>query len=154
MAPSPQSSSSKSSSSRGPDRVLVAEPDADERARLVAVVRSASEALGREVTIDQAADGTTAMAMWTEHPPRLVVCEVLLDGLSGLALLRRMAAERPALPPVIFVTRMARETDKYWGLRNGAHAYLARPHDDEQLRNRVKEALEKGSQAARQQPYE
>lgn len=143
-----------SPASRGPDRVLIAEPDANERARLCEVVRHAAETLGRPVVIDQATDGTTAMAMWTEHAPRLVVCEVLLDGLSGLALLRRMKADRPSLPPVIFVTRMARETDKYWGLRNGAHAYLARPYDPEQLRGRVLDALDKGADAARQQPYE
>jgi twitching motility two-component system response regulator PilH len=139
---------------RGPDRVLVAEPDPEERARLLTVVQQAAAAAGREVVIDQAADGTTAMAMWTEHSPRLVVCEVLLPGLSGLALLRRMKSERPALPPVIFVTRMARESDRYWGLRNGAHAYLAKPYGDEQLRGRVRDALDKGADAARQQHYE
>lgn len=132
----------------------MAEPDPTTRGRLVELVRKAAAALGREVVVDQAADGTTAMAMWTEHPPRLVVCEVLLEGLSGLALLRRMRGDRPTLPPVIFVTQMAREADKYWGLRNGAHAYVAKPYDDEQLRGRVQEALDKGALAARQQPYE
>lgn len=140
-----------SSTPRGPDRVLVAEPDLEERARLCAVVQRAAAALGREVVLDQAGDGTTAMAMWSEHPPRLVVCEVLLPGISGLALLRRMKAERAAMPPVVFVTRMARDSDRYWGLRNGAHAYLPKPYDDEQLLGRVREALDKGADAARQQ---
>jgi DNA-binding response OmpR family regulator len=140
-----------SSTTRGPDRVLVAEPDLEERARLCAVVQRAATALGREVVLDQASDGTTAMAMWSEHLPRLVVCEVLLPGISGLALLRRMKAERAAMPPVVFVTRMARDSDRYWGLRNGAHAYLPKPYDDEQLLGRVREALDKGADAARQQ---
>jgi DNA-binding response OmpR family regulator len=139
---------------RGPDRVLVAEPDADERARLVAVVRRAATDLEREIVVDEASDGTTAMAMWSDHPPRLVVCEVLLPGLSGLALLRRMKADRGAMPPVVFVTRMARESDRYWGLRNGAHAYLPKPYDDEQLLARVRDVLDKGANAARQHPFE
>ncbi len=139
---------------RGPDRVLVAEPDPEVRARLVALVEKAAATIGHTVEIDQAVDGTSAFAMWTAHAPRLVVCEVLLPGLSGLALLRRMRADRLALPPVIFVTRMARESDRYWGLRNGAHAYLAKPYDDDQLTHRVREALDKGASAARQQPYE
>jgi DNA-binding response OmpR family regulator len=134
--------------------VLVAEPDADERARLCGVVQRAAQELGREVIVDQASDGTTAMAMWSEHTPRLVVCEVLLPGISGLALLRRMKTERGAMPPVVFVTRMARDSDRYWGLRNGAHGYLAKPYDDEQLLGRVKDALEKGADAARQQVFE
>lgn len=138
---------------RGPDRVLVAEPDADERARLVAVVRQAATDVGREVVVDEASDGTTAMAMWSDHPPRLVVCEVLLPGISGLSLLRRMKADRPTMPPVVFVTRMVRDSDRYWGLRNGAHAYLPKPYDDEQLLARVRDALDKGADAARQQPF-
>lgn len=139
---------------RGPDRVLVAEPDADERARLCAVVQRAAAELQREVLLDQASDGTTAMAKWSEHTPRLVVCEVLLPGISGLALLRRMKSERATMPPVVFVTRMARDSDRYWGLRNGAHAYLPKPYDDEQLLGRIREVLEKGANAARQQVFE
>jgi DNA-binding response OmpR family regulator len=138
---------------RGPDRVLVAEPDADERARLVAVVRRAATDVGREVVVDEASDGTTAMALWSDHPPRLVVCEVLLPGLSGLALLRRMKTDRGTMPPVVFVTRMTRESDRYWGLRNGAHAYLPKPYDDEQLLARVRDVLDKGAEAPRQQPF-
>jgi DNA-binding response OmpR family regulator len=145
---------SRPRSSGGLDRVLVAEPDPEERARLVAVVQQVAAELGREVVVDQASDGTSAMAQWTERSPRLVIGEVLLPGLSGLALLRRMKAERTALPPMIFVTRMTRESDRYWGLRNGAHAYLSKPYDDDQLRRRVRDALEKGADAARQQPYE
>ena len=99
---------------------------------------------------DKPSDGTTAMALWSDHPPRLVVCEVLLSGISGLALLRRMKADRPAMPPVVFVTRMARDSDRYWGLRNGAHAYLPQPYDDAQLLARVRDALDKGADAARQ----
>ncbi len=137
-----------------PDRVLVAEPDPVERARLVDIIERAGRALKREVAIDQASDGTTAMAMWGEHLPRLVVCEVLLDGLSGLALLRRMQADRSTLPPVIFVTRMSRESDRYWGLRNGAHAYLAKPYDDEELLGRIRDALKDGPDARPERPFD
>ena len=135
-------------------RVLIAEPDSDERERLSTVVRKAAEDAGHELVIDEAADGTTALALWTSSPPQLVVCEILLDGLSGLALLRRMKNEPGETPPVIFVTRMSRESDRYWGLRNGAHAYLAKPYDDEQLHSRVKDLVEKGVEASRQRPLD
>ena len=140
-------------SSSTSERVLIADPDAEERARLVEVVGEAAKAARRSVVIDQAADGTTAMAMWSEHAPRLVVCEILLAGISGLALLRRMKSERATIPPVIFVTRMSRESDRYWGLRTGAHAYLTKPYDDEILRNRIADALLKGPDAERQQVF-
>ncbi|MCH9680755.1 MAG: response regulator [Deltaproteobacteria bacterium] len=134
-------------------RVLIADSDAAERQRLTTVVEAAAAALDREIVVDQASDGTTAMALWSEHLPGLVVCEVLLDGLSGLALLRRMKSERTALPPVIFVTRLSRESDRYWGLRSGAHAYLAKPYDDEQLRTRVQTILDKGADAPPERPF-
>ncbi|MCA9705655.1 MAG: response regulator [Myxococcales bacterium] len=137
-----------------PDRVLVADPDPAERARLVAVIEQAAQELERTVVVDEASDGTTALTLWSEHPPRLVVCEVLLDGLSGLALLRRMKADLPSLPPVIFVTQMSRASDRYWGLRNGAHAYLAKPYDDGQLLGRIRDALHKGADAEPERPFD
>jgi twitching motility two-component system response regulator PilH len=139
------------STTTAPYRVLIADPVATERARLVEVVEQAAAKSKQSVQIDQAPDGTTAMAMWTEHTPRLVVCEVLLGGLSGLSLLRRMKTEHTTGPPVIFVTQMSRESDRYWGLRNGAHAYLTKPYDDEQLRARVQDVLDKGANAPREQ---
>jgi CheY-like chemotaxis protein len=125
-------------------RVLVAEPDAEERARLCRIVRAAAHAGELQVTIDEVTDGTTAMATWSEHKPDLVVCEVLLSGVSGLALLRRMAAEHGKLPPVVLVTGLTRESDRYWGLRNGAHAYVRKPYDDDALTKRLQTALVDG----------
>lgn len=142
------------SSAAEPERVLIADPDAEERERLVEVVKQAAAESERAITIDQASDGTTAMAMWSEHPPRLVLCEILLEGISGLALLRRMKAERATIPPLIFVTRMSRDSDRYWALRNGAHAFLPKPYDDELLRKRIQDALLKGPDAPRQQPFD
>lgn len=128
-------------------RALVADPDKDARQHLVALLQRAGEEASVAVTIDEAADGTTAMAMWSEHRPDLVVCEVLLEGVSGLALLRRMLAEHGKLPPVVLVTSLARESDRYWGLRNGAHAYVRKPFDDAQLVKRLTTLLVEGAAA-------
>ncbi len=137
-----------------PDRILLADPDADERQRLAEVIRTAAAQTGHTIEIDEAPDGTTAMTMWTKAPPVLVICEILLDGLSGLSLLRRMKTEPGPAVPVIFVTRLSRESDRYWGLRNGAHAYLPKPYDDEQLARRVEDVLVNGAEASRQRPLE
>ena len=131
-------------------RILVADPDRTERERLARVVRAAAELAGVAVQVDQARDGTTAMAMWSEHRPDLVVCEVLLEGMSGLSLMRRMQSEHGSLPPVLLVTAMGRESDRYWGLRNGAHGYLRKPYDDEQLRRRVQAIFVDGPERTRE----
>jgi twitching motility two-component system response regulator PilH len=128
-------------------RVLIAEPDPDQRARLTELVRKAAAEGAVETTIAEASDGSTAMASWSEHPPDLVVAEVLLPGISGLALMRRMSAEQGTLPPVVLVTELTRESDRYWGLRNGAHAYVRKPYDDDTLVRRLRSALVKGRDA-------
>ena len=128
-------------------RVLVADADPSARARLCRIVEQAAKDASLKVVIDQAADGTTAMASWSERRPDLVVCEVLLPGVSGLALMRRMSAEQGSLPPVVLVTELTRESDRYWGLRNGAHAYVRKPYDDEGLAKRLRKALVDGAKA-------
>lgn len=122
-------------------RLLVIDPDAEERARVVAAVAELANELGLDLTVVEAPDGTTALASWEQQRPDLVVSEVLLDGISGLALLRRKGANE-ALPPVVLLTRLDRESDRYWGLRNGAKAYVTKPWDAAQLQRRIRSALD------------
>jgi DNA-binding response OmpR family regulator len=133
-------------------RVVVAEPDAETRRQIVEVVHAAAKEAEVSVQVAQAGDGTTALAMCSDHRPTLVVAEVLLEGISGLALLRRLRAESGSKTAVIFVSDMGRQTDRYWGLRGGAHAYLAKPFDEATLRDRVRRVLTKGSDAEPQRP--
>lgn len=122
-------------------RLLVVDPDAAERRRVIEVVERLVSDLGLSLAVVEAADGTTALASWNETAPDLVVSEVVLEGVSGLSLLRRKKSEGP-LPPVILLTRLDRESDRYWGLRNGAKAYVTKPWDDGQLQRRLKSALD------------
>ncbi|MEM6992241.1 MAG: response regulator [Myxococcota bacterium] len=121
-------------------RLLVIDPDPSERTRVISVVGQLAGEMGLPLTVVEAADGTTALASWEENAPDLVVSEVLLEGVSGLSLLRRKKADAP-LPPVVLLTRLDRESDRYWGLRNGAKAYVTKPWDDAQLARRLKSAL-------------
>jgi len=137
-------------------RVLVADPDADCRKRVAGAVEAAARELDIVVKIDQAGDGTTALALWGDHKPDLVVCEVLLEGISGLELLRRVKEPRAAgsepAPQFVLVTTLARDVDRYWGLRNGAHLYVPKPFDDGNLRARVRKLLESGPSATPEVP--
>ncbi len=42
---------------------------------------------------------------------------------------------------------MARESDRYWGLRNGAHGYVMKPYEDEVLQAKIREVLIGGQDA-------
>jgi len=129
-----------------PTNVLVVDPDPAERERMIEACRAAAQEIGRELAIDQAADGTTALAIWSEKQPRIVVSEVVLEGVSGFALVRRILADDDAAC-IVLVTAMAREADRYWGLRLGALAYLGKPYDETQLRTWVRKAMTDGRKA-------
>ncbi len=133
--------------SRQVPRILVAEPDAQARQKIVSIVREVAAELSTEVVVDQANSGTTALAAISDHRPAIMIAEILLEGLSGLELLRRIQADSRAKTAVVFVTSMIRETDRYWGLRNGAHAYLPKPYDEARLRDTIKALLQRGTEA-------
>jgi len=155
------------STASGSTRVLVVEPDLALRTRLVEACERVGQQLQRALTIDQAGDGTTAFAIWSERRPKLVVSEVLLEGLSGLALLRRIVADdadhrgdgKPAPRRdvetgtcVVFVSSMARESDRYWGLRQGAVAYLGKPTTDAAIEAAIHRALTEGRRGRQLRP--
>lgn len=130
-----------------PRHIVIADPDARERERAEQLIHAMADELG-EIVVHTANDGREALALIEEHKPALVLCEVLLQGISGLAMLRRLRRVRsPTTPQVIFVTTMARESDRYWGLRNGAHGYVMKPYEDDLLQARVREVLVEGDDA-------
>lgn len=133
-------------------RVLIADPDAELRRRVAKVVREVADASGIDVAIDQASDGMMALAAMADHRPRLLISEVLLPALSGLALLRRTRADHGDATAVVLVTTMSRDTDRYWGLRNGAHAYVTKPFEDDHLRQRIRPLLLEGPSARPERP--
>ncbi len=132
--------------------VVIAEPDPGLRSQLVGIVAEAATKVDAEVTVHETSTGTSALAACSDHKPRLLLGEVLLDGVSGLALLRRLKAESKSPTAVIFVTDLAHEHDRYWGLRNGAVAYFAKPIDTGPLRSRVVRVLRDGPSATRDAP--
>lgn len=135
-----------------PQRVLVADSDVEHRKRLVELVTHVAEQAGLTVNIAEASDGTTALAWCSEHRPALVLSEILLEGLSGLALLRTLRHEKSESTPFVFVTSMDRELDRYWGLRNGAHAYVTKPYQRAALQEWIQRLLTEGPEATPQAP--
>jgi CheY-like chemotaxis protein len=126
-----------------PRHVVVADPDPRERARVQELLRVPAEELGLSLEVHAASDGQVALALIEQRKPALVLSEVLLEGLSGLSILRRLRATMPPgqVPPFVFVTTMARESDRYWGLRNGAHGYVMKPYEDDLLQSRIRDVL-------------
>lgn len=77
-----------------------------------------------------------------EALPRLCILDIMLPGMDGMEILRRLrASSRTAGVPVIMLTARASEMDKVAGLEQGADDYIAKPFGLMELQARVKALL-------------
>ena len=99
---------------------------------------------GYEVT--QAWDGHEALARFAATSPDLVLLDVMLPGLDGHEVCRRVQAKRPV--PVLMLTARDDEADIVVGLGAGADDYLTKPFRMRELVARVGALLRRGERAA------
>jgi twitching motility two-component system response regulator PilH len=98
------------------------------------------ERRGYQVTT--AVDGVDALEKITAAPPRLVVLDIVLPKLNGYEVLRHLkASESLRDVKVILVSSKSQESDRFWGLKQGADDYIAKPYADEALVAAVKRQL-------------
>ncbi|GAB97777.1 hypothetical protein KILIM_081_00190 [Kineosphaera limosa NBRC 100340] len=126
--------------SADPMRVVVADDDADIRELVTFKLQQA----GYE--IDAVADGAQAWASISEAPPRLAVLDVMMPGLSGLDVLRKVREdERTKTVPVILLTARSRDSDVDSGFATGATDYVIKPFSPRELVHRVSSVLARGA---------
>ena len=121
-------------------RVLVVE---DERTIAQAV---ADRLLAEGFAVRQEHDGHTAVAAAAEWAPDLIVLDVMLPGLDGHEVCRRVQAEHPV--PVLMLTARDDETDVLVGLGVGADDYLTKPFSMRELLARIRVLLRRVDRAA------
>ncbi len=89
--------------------------------------------------VEVVADGRTAVDRALAAPPDLVVLDLMLPGLDGLEVCRRLRALAPV--PVIMLTARGEESDRVIGLERGADDYVAKPFSPKELVARVRAVL-------------
>lgn len=87
--------------------------------------------------VDIAADGATGLALVEKKPFDLVVLDLMLPGIDGLEVCRRLR-QRSVYIPIMMVTAKAAELDRVLGLELGADDYLTKPFSIRELVARVK----------------
>lgn len=94
-----------------------------------------SDLLGRRgYQVRTAQNGEEALRRLGEDLPDLILMDVVMPGQNGFQLTRSITRDpRFANVPVIMCTSKNQETDKVWGLRQGARDYVVKPVDAEQL---------------------
>ncbi len=87
-------------------------------------------------------NGNDAMTQINSQKPDVIVLDVVLPGRSGFELCRDLKAEPGTSKiPVVLCSTKGSEMDKFWGMKQGADAYLAKPVDQEQLLRTVKQLI-------------
>ena len=93
--------------------------------------------------------GTEALAAIKQAPPDLVILDLMLPGMDGLAVCRALRSDAvTARIPVIMVTARGDETDRIVGLELGADDYLPKPFSPNELVARVRALLRRSQPAA------
>jgi len=121
-------------------RILVVE---DDRVIADAVTRRLT---GEGFAVDTVHDGLAAVQAATTTAYDAAVLDVMLPGLDGLEVCRRIQSARPL--PVLMLTARAEETDRIVGLGVGADDYLTKPFSPRELVARVRALLRRVERAA------
>ena len=122
-------------------RVLVVEDDQT-------VAEVVTRYLEREgFAVESVGDGQRAIESADDRPPDLVVLDIMLPGLDGLEVCRRLRSRAPI--PVVMLTARGSEEDRVLGLELGADDYVAKPFSPRELTARVKAVLRRAGSTLR-----
>ncbi|MCS0616513.1 response regulator [Massilia kyonggiensis] len=127
------------------DRIVIVEDEPE----LAALVADYARAAG--YAADVFGGGAAALDALRRDPPALVVLDLMLPGLDGLALCRALRADANPLVadlPVVMVTARVEEIDRLLGLEAGADDYLCKPFSPRELVARIKAILRRAGRPA------
>ena len=121
-------------------RVLVVDDDVTVREVVVSYLRAGGH------TVVEAADGADALRSIRSDPPDLVVLDLMMPGIDGLEVCRRLRTTSDV--PIIMLTALGAEVDRVVGLESGADDYVTKPFSPRELVLRVDALLRRvGEQA-------
>jgi two-component system, OmpR family, alkaline phosphatase synthesis response regulator PhoP len=130
-------------SARPPTRILVAEDDPDIGSLLEHYLRKA----GFVATIVNS--GRDVLPEIKRETPELVVLDLMLPGLDGLALCRAIRADAAtAAIPIIMLTAKSEESDRIVGLELGADDYITKPFSPNEVVARIRALLRRANRPA------
>ncbi|GAB2653793.1 response regulator [Arenimonas aestuarii] len=110
-------------------------------ARILIVDDSPSQLMGMKRIVEKlghealtAEDGAAGVEAAKANVPDLILMDVVMPNLNGFQATRAISKESStAHIPIVLVTTKDQETDKVWGMRQGAKAYITKPFNEAQL---------------------
>src|SRR5256714_12255866 len=124
--------------------VLIIEDDAD----IAEGVRYSLEREGFAVRVALTGEQGLTAALDAQAPPSLIILDLMLPGMSGIELCRRLRRE-PATKrtPIIMLTARASETDRVAGLDLGADDYITKPFSVREMLARVRAVMRRADES-------
>ncbi len=93
--------------------------------------------------VETATDGESSLERAQQVKPDLILMDVVMPGMNGFQATRQLNKNSDtAQIPVIIITTKDQETDRVWGLRQGARDYIVKPVKENDLIARVQSVLE------------
>jgi twitching motility two-component system response regulator PilH len=116
--------------------VLVVEDSVPQREMITDLLKGS----GLEVTV--ASDGMEALESIQGKVPDVVVLDIVMPRMNGYEFCRKLKSD-PATQdvPVVMCSSKGEEFDRYWGMKQGADAYIAKPFQPMELIGTVKQLL-------------
>lgn len=103
-------------------------------------LRKLVEARGHDAVT--ARDGEEALALARAEQPQIILMDIIMPGMSGYQVKRQLARDAATRHiPVIFVSSRTADSDRIWGMRLGAAAYMTKPVTGEALGSAIEEFL-------------
>lgn len=95
------------------------------------------------LAVAEASNGSEAKDKFEEVQPDLVISDIVMPEMNGYEFCRwiKNDASRKDVP-VVLCTSKAEEFDRYWGMKQGADAYIAKPFQPKELIETVKQLLQ------------
>ncbi len=117
-------------------KILVVEDSIPQREMITDLLKDS----GLSVTV--ATDGVEALERLQGFKPDLVLLDIVMPRMNGYEVCRRIKADPKTQDvPVVMCSSKGEEFDRYWGMRQGADAYIAKPFEPQELVGTVKQLL-------------
>lgn len=92
-----------------------------------------------------AGDGEEAIRVAQDKLPNVIILDVILPKLNGFQVCRKLkSSEGTATIPVIMLTAKGKDSDRQWGIEQGADAYLTKPFEDQALLDIINQFIPQG----------
>jgi PleD family two-component response regulator len=128
-------------------RILVVEDDFD-ISNMLRIYFS-----GQQYEVQIAPRGSEALQMTRKQLPNLIILDIMLPDMNGYDVCRELrTTTRTSHIPIIFLTQKDERSDKIAGLELGADDYITKPFDIEELKLRVKNAIDSSKRSQNLHP--